>query len=186
LRCIIFDDALKRLLFIPLSLLILITSCKKESCENNIPVVSFKEVQRSLNTTVVVFNVIDCDGDIGLNQTDTTDGYRYNAFVDIRPWQNGDWADKTFDYNDTSYVEIKNDSGVVIGYDTIIDVLNYYYRVPVVENNSRSDIYEAEIELDLGTTFFGFDTFRFEVKMKDRSLNMSNTTLSPTQFSFSN
>lgn len=165
-------------------LFFIIGACKKESCENNVPAITFDEVRKSLTTTVVVLGVLDCDGDIGLNQNENTGEYQYNAFIDIRPWRNGKWDDKTFDFNDTTLVEIKNDSGVVIGYDTIIDVLNYYYRVPVVDNNSRSDIYEAKIELDLGTTVFGFDTFRFEGRIKDRALNMSNTAISSQQISF--
>ncbi|MGY8952837.1 MAG: hypothetical protein ACKVJP_05680, partial [Flavobacteriales bacterium] len=96
---------------------------------------------------------------------------------------NGEWDKNTFDYSDMTITEIKDDSGIVVGYDTIIDVLNYYYRIPVVDNNSRSDIFEAKIELDLGTTFFGFDTFRFEGKISDKALNTSNTVISETQYS---
>jgi len=156
-------------------------SCKKESCEGNVPVITFDEVRKSLNTTVVVLGVLDCDGDVGLNQDQNTGEFQYNAFIDIRPFRNGKWDDETFDFADTTFVEIKNDSGLVIGYDTIIDILNYYYRVPAVDNNSRSDIYEAKIELDLGSTFFGFDTFRFEGRIKDRALNSSNTAVSERQ-----
>ena len=164
-----------------LFLFFILGSCKKESCEGNVPVITFDEVRKSLSTTVVVLGVLDCDGDIGLNQEDNAGEYEYNAFIDIRPYRNGKWDDETFDFNDTTLIEIKNDSGVVIGYDTTINTLNYYYRVPVVDNNSRSDIYEAKIELDLGTTFFGFDTFRFEGRIKDRALNISNTAVSSQQ-----
>ena len=158
-------------------------ACKKESCDGNVPVATFDEVRNSSGTTIVVLGVLDCDGDIGLSETESTGDYKFNAFIDIRPFRNGEWDKNTFDYSDMTITEIKDDSGIVVGYDTIIDVLNYYYRVPVVDNNSRSDIFEAKIELDLGTTFFGFDTFRFEGKINDKALNTSNTVISETQYS---
>ncbi|MGB0403351.1 MAG: hypothetical protein ACPGEG_04585 [Salibacteraceae bacterium] len=167
-----------------LGLVLLFSACEKEQCDQEVPTVSFNEIRKSTTTTVVVLNVFDCDGDIGLTQDDVGGEFRYNAFIDIRPWVNGKWADDTYDYSDTTYTEILNDSGIVIGYDTIIDTLNFYYRVPVVENESRSDIYEAKIELDLGASFFGFDTFRFEARIRDRRLNESNVAESKTQISY--
>lgn len=165
-----------------LASLLILSACERETCEGTVPVISFNEVQRGVRTTKVILDVKDCDGDIGLTQADTSGLYKYNAFIDIRPWLNGDWAENVHNYIDTSYREIKNDSGVVIGQDTIYDTLNFYYRVPVVENESRSDIFEAKIELEMGTSFFGFDTFRFEARLRDQALNESNTALSATMF----
>jgi hypothetical protein len=165
-----------------LTLSLFFTSCKKESCEQNIPQIAFKEIDRGLNTTIIKLTVLDCDGDIGLEQSDTGGFYQYNALIDIRPWLGGNWTDEPWNYVDSTYKEIKDTLGNVIGYDTIYDTLNFYYRVPVVDNQSRSDIYEAVIELDLGTSFFGFDTFRFEARVRDRAKNESETAISDTQF----
>ncbi|MCB0480451.1 MAG: hypothetical protein KDC83_03420 [Flavobacteriales bacterium] len=156
-------------------------ACNKESCENPIPQISIKKIDLTSSSGLVTINVMDCDGDIGVQEQDTAGLYRYNAFVDIRPFFNGEWSQNVWNYVDTGYYEIINDSGFVIGYDTIIDTLNYYYRIPYIENNSRSEIYEAEVDLKLGTGYFGFDTFRFEIKIRDRALNESNTIISETQ-----
>lgn len=159
-----------------------LVSCKPESCEQYVPSAAFSEIKKGTTTTIIVLDVLDCDGDIGLEQSDTGGFFKYNALIDIRPWYNGEWADEVHNYVDTVLREIKNDSGLVIGYDTIVDTLNFYYRVPIVENNSRSKIYEAQIELDLGTSFFGFDTFRFEARVRDKSGNESKPAFSDTQF----
>ncbi|UTW64394.1 hypothetical protein KFE98_09710 [bacterium SCSIO 12741] len=159
-------------------------SCQKETCEDPIPSISFKEIERSTTNTIVKINTRDCDGDIGLTQADTAGEFKYNAFVDIRGFQNGKWNDTVHIFQDIRYVDILDDSGRVIGVEEIREELNYYYRVPVVDNNSRSDLYEAVIELDMGASYFGFDTFRLEVKIKDRALNESNTIISQTLLGF--
>ncbi len=171
-----------------IALLILAASlfaCEKETCDDPIPAISIKEIERSTNNTIVKINTRDCDGDIGLTQADTSDEYKYNAFVDIRGFQDGEWNDEVHVFEDIRYVDILDDSGRVIGVEEIREELNYYYRVPVVDNNSRSDLYEAVIELDMGASFFGFDTFRLEIYIKDRALNQSNTVISETMLGFS-
>lgn len=176
------NDLMKRFLFFALVVFFgILASCNKESCENPIPQLSIVKVDLATNSGLVTLKVLDCDGDIGLEAADTAGPYRYNAFVDVRPFFNGQWAENTWNYVDTSYYEIINDSGFVIGYDTLIDTLNYYYRIPFIDNKSQSQIYEAEVDLNLGTGYFGFDTFRLEIKITDRALNESNVGISETQ-----
>ena len=115
-------------------------------------------------------------GDIGLSDNDTAGRNKYNAFVDIRPFINGNWANETANYVDSSIITAFNDS-IFVPVDTIYDTLNFYYRIPIVENNSISDIYDAEVELDVIASDFGFDTFRMEVKIRDHAFNTSNTVV---------
>lgn len=162
---------------------LLFGACQKEECEDPIPVISLEKVELNNSVPKVTFSVIDCDGDIGLEEADTAGAFQYNTFVDIRPFRNGAWDDEIWNYVDTSFREVFDSAGLVIRFDTIIDTLNYYYRVPFIDNNSRTEIYEAEVDLELGTSYFGFDTFRFEIYIKDRALNSSNVVVSETQIS---
>ena len=86
------------------------------------------------------------------------------------------WANETANYVDSSIITAFNDS-IFVPVDTIYDTLNFYYRIPIVENNSISDIYDAEVELDVIASDFGFDTFRMEVKIRDQAFNTSNTVV---------
>lgn len=157
-------------------------SCKKQECPEVVPSVSIKEINTLSNKTFITLHVYDCDGDVGLGEGDTAGLLKFNAFVDIRPYQDGNWSDKTFDYINITVLEILDAQGNIIGYDTIRDTTNFYYRVPEVAINSRSLIYDAEVDLDLGVQDFGFDTFRFEVHVRDKALHKSNVAVSQTRF----
>lgn len=154
-----------------------LASCKKETCEDIFPTISLTSADRTTTNTIIKIQVRDCDGDIGLNEEDTMGRNRYNAFVDIRPFVNGDWAAETANYVDSTVVTEFDGNNVFVPVDTIYDTLNFYYRIPVVENNSISDIYDAEVELNVIASDFGFDTFRMEVKIRDQAFNTSNTVV---------
>jgi hypothetical protein len=156
--------------------------CKKESCDEVVPSVEIKDIQVSGTKTIMMLRVFDCDGDVGLAEGDTAGLLKFNAFVDIRPFRGGAWDNQTYDYINLSVQEILDSSGLIIGYDTLRDTTNFYYRVPVVNTNSRSDIYDADIDLDLGVRDFGFDTFRFEVFVRDKALRESKMVISDTRF----
>jgi hypothetical protein len=162
---------------------LVISACKKEECDDVVPVVDIKEIVVSGGKTIMTLKVYDCDGDIGLNEGDTMGPLKYNAFIDIRPFSNGAWSTTTFDYINFTVEEILDTQGRVIAYDTIRDTTNFYYRVPVVNTNSRTLIYDAEVDFDLGVTDFGFDTFRFEVFVRDKDLHNSAVVQSETRFS---
>ena len=157
-------------------MVLFLVSCKKETCDEIVPAISLISVDRSATNTIIKVQVRDCDGDIGLSDNDTAGRNKYNAFVDIRPFINGNWANETANYVDSSIITAFNDS-IFVPVDTIYDTLNFYYRIPIVENNSISDIYDAEVELDVIASDFGFDTFRMEVKIRDQAFNTSNTVV---------
>ena len=159
-----------------LSILFLV-SCKKETCDEIVPAISLTSADRAATNTIIKIQVRDCDGDIGLNDEDTAGINRYNAYVDIRPFVNGEWAVEIANYVDSTVITAFDSGNVFVPVDTIYDTLNFYYRIPVVENNSISDIYDAEIELNVIAADFGFDTFRMEVKIRDQAFNTSNTVV---------
>ncbi len=152
-------------------------SCNKESCDEIVPAISLTSAERSNTNTLIKIQVRDCDGDIGLADEDTSGKNKYNAFVDIRPFINGDWAENTVNYLDSTVQFELDSANNFVAVDTLYDTLNFYYRVPEVENNSISDIYDAEIELNVIASDFGYDTFRMEIKIQDQSFNESNTVV---------
>ncbi len=157
--------------------LVAILGCTKESCDEIVPAISLTSADRTTTNTIVKIQVRDCDGDFGLEATDTAGNNRYNAFVDIRPFLNGEWAKNTVNYIDSTIITKLDKDQQVIPIDTIYDTLNFYYRVPYVDNNSLSDVYDAEIELDVIASDFGYDTFRMEIKIRDQSFHESNTVV---------
>lgn len=169
---------MKRLVvFTGLLVFALLQSCEKETCEEIVPAISLTSADRTATNTIIKIQVRDCDGDIGLAETDTAGKNKYNAFVDIRPFINGAWAENTVNYLDSTIRYQIDTAGVFIPVDTIYDTLNFYYRVPIVENNSISDVYDAEVELNVIASDFGYDTFRMEVKIRDQAFNESNTVV---------
>lgn len=160
-----------------LILLLASVACKKETCEEVVPAISLISADRTATNTIIKLQVRDCDGDIGLAEEDTAGPNRYNAFVDIRPFINGNWAANTVNFVDSVVITAFDTSNTFVPIDTIYDTLNFYYRIPIVENNSISDVYDAEVELNVIAADFGYDTFRMEIKIRDQAFNPSNTVI---------
>lgn len=161
--------------FILIIVLFTLLGCKKETCDQNIPSITLNSADRNTNGTQIKIQVRDCDGDIGLEDADTAGAFRFNAFVDVRPFINGEWSEKLAHFLDSTVVTRTNSNGQLVPVDTLYDTLNFYYRIPAIDSRSRSTIYDAEVELNLTTSDFGYDTFRLEISIKDKALNRSNT-----------
>ena len=156
--------AKRLLLLIPLFLVILLSSCRKQEKYSDIPVISFVSLlanEDAVNGTDVrlTFKFQDGDGDIGLNENDTqapfdtSSIYYYNCFISYFEKQNG------------VFVEIELPS-----------TLNM--RIPRLSDNTPESI-SGEITLDLfaNNPFSPYDTIRYELFIVDRALNHSNTAL---------
>ena len=154
--------AKRLLLLIPLFLVILLSSCRKQEKYSDIPVISFVSLlanEDAVNGTDVrlTFKFQDGDGDIGLNENDTqapfdtSSIYYYNCFISYFEKQNG------------VFVEIELPS-----------TLNM--RIPRLSDNTPESI-SGEITLDLfaNNPFSPYDTIRYELFIVDRALNHSNT-----------
>ncbi len=132
------------------------------------PRISFKALEPSGMQAVLRLNFTDGDGDIGLDQNDTsgvfcpdTCRYHYNLFLEYYELQHGEWV----------HIELDPEAGQV----------PFYYRVPRVEPSGQNPALNGEIKLDMPAyyLFTDFDTARFEIQLVDRSLNESNIATTP-------
>ncbi|MFT5185677.1 MAG: hypothetical protein ACI84C_002825 [Flavobacteriales bacterium] len=136
--------------------------------EPEIKFVSFLE--SSDNTAELTISFIDGDGDIGLEQSDTTGvfcsdscEFHWNLFCEYYELQDGEWVHLFIDWTDQTAIP-------------------FYYRVPNVTPTGQNPALVGEIALDLNDyyLFSDYDTARFEVKLVDRALNQSNIVVTKT------
>lgn len=140
-------------------------SCLKKTEYPPEPSIEFKELNISSNNTAeLVISFIDGDGDIGLDQGDTTGSfcydsclYHWNLFLEYYELQNGVWQHQEIDWTDPNAIP-------------------FYYRVPDITPTGQNPALVGEIAVALNDyyLFSDFDTARFEVRLVDRSLNLSN------------
>jgi hypothetical protein len=112
----------------------------------------------------------DGDGDMGLNASDTLSPYNkgslyyYNFFITYFEKQNGVW---------TKVVLPPPFPGA--------DTLTNNSRIPNLTPTGQNKSLEGEISMQLFTNnpFSPYDTIRYEVRICDRALNMSNLVQTP-------
>jgi hypothetical protein len=139
---------------------VLLAGCLKSEEFPVEPAIAYKEFKAFGDSASVVITFTDGDGDIGLNQGDTTGAYApgetyyHNLFVDYYTLENGVWS------------------------EAYVFALPLYYRVPVVTPTGQNKALEGEIAVALkpwptlpGTSG---DTIRYSVKLVDRALHESN------------
>ncbi len=131
---------------------VILSSCTKKSCNEDIPTIKFYRFdQFDDKTAKLIINFTDCNGDIGLNQADSIEPYRYNFFMEYFEKQNGTWAN-------------------------INPVIPYYYRIPILYNGSDDSV-EGDIEISMASyynPYSDYDTIKFQIHIMDRALNKSN------------
>lgn len=128
------------------------------------PIITFRSFETFQDSAVLTIGFQDGDGDIGLDQADTLDPfevdgpYYFNLLCDYYELQNGEWV--VFDDLETPF----------------------YYRVPRVTPTGQNPTLNGEMKVSLPPLYYvpgtGFDTCRFEVRLYDRSLNISNSVTS--------
>ncbi|NQX90845.1 MAG: hypothetical protein HRT74_01655 [Flavobacteriales bacterium] len=143
---------------------IAMVSCLPDSSFPPEPKISFKSFTVSDGDAVLSIDFTDGDGDIGLNQGDTTGincpdtcRFYYNLFCEYYELQNGEWV----------HIELDPELGEI----------PFYYRVPFATPSGQNPALDGTIDIDMPNYFLfgtGFDTARFEVQLVDRSLNESN------------
>lgn len=143
------------IVLIGVSLFTLLQSCKEIRCDDPIPNIDFESFEQLGDTAArLILNFKDCDGDIGLTQEDTAAPYDYNLFLEYFEKQNGNWV----------HIEPR---------------FPFYYRIPLLEGYTPYDLKEGQIILDMGIYYnvtSPYDTIKYEIKLRDRSLNESNST----------
>lgn len=123
------------------------------------PEIEFKEFEQYTDSAKLVISFIDCDGDIGLTQSDTSGDYKYNLYLEYFELQNGVWT----------HLE---------------PIEPFYYRIPMLKKDSKEEVLQGDIEVMITPYYYNrfsnFDTLRYEVKLVDRSLNESNVVMTRT------
>lgn len=99
------------------------------------------------------FDFKDGDGDIGLNQPDTSitaDSMKYNLFLSL------------YDYQEGVFVKIEE-----------LDALQY--RMPFIEQQGQTQFLEGTVTVDLEYKVINYDTIFYTFYIMDRAYNRSNT-----------
>ncbi|MGD1843983.1 MAG: hypothetical protein ACFB10_01150 [Salibacteraceae bacterium] len=143
--------------------LVLASACRRDECDQPVPEIDLVEfTQFSRDSAVLVISFKDCDGDVGLPPELKDGEFRHNLFVEYFELQQGEWV--RFDTTGT-------------GADGL------YYRVPLIDPEGSSKTLEGDISIKLGSyynVFSPYDTVRYEIRLKDRSLNVSNVITTQT------
>lgn len=146
---------------------LLFCACKPKEKYSEVPYIEFYSLEKIDNGTgiddqadlTIYFH--DGDGDIGLNESDTTgsfakdSAYYYNFFIDYYEKQNGKWT----------LVELPTPLHV---------------RLPYLSNSVPESI-EGKIAITtyINNYFSPYDTVKLVCKMVDRALNESNIIETP-------
>ena len=145
-------------------------SCRKPKCDETIPAIAYKNFLQyrdaqgnMLDTAKIIITFKDCDGDIGLQDSDTKSPF--------------DSASKYYYNFILQYFEMVN--GAWVGCDTC-----FRYRISKLTSEGQSKILEGEIGLTISPFYFNFDspdsdTIKFAVMLYDRELHESNVVETP-------
>ncbi len=133
-------------------------ACRKDRCENPIPQIEYKDFIKYTDSAKLVISFIDCDGDIGLTQEDTTEDYQYNLFLEYYEKQEGKWV-------------------------KIEPLVPFYYRIPLLNESGTEEMLQGDIEVVIKPYYYNrfsnYDTLRYSVMLKDRALHESNIIYTP-------
>ena len=156
---------MKKILFI-IVLISTLYACSKLETYSELPSVEFKQVYladtvdglgNDVKLQNVTLEVIDGDGNLGLNDEDTLEHFHHdslyynNLFIAI------------FEKHGKDYVELKK----------LSEGLRYRipYKAPIGQNKYLKA--EVRVKLEIPLAYFDYDTVRYEIFVYDRDLNKS-------------
>ncbi len=151
--------------------LMLGSSCKKLETYPEIPQVSFKSFSMSktsdilgneVDRAILSIHVIDGDGDIGLQESDTIGVFSIDSVF----------------YNDLFIELYEKIDGKYVKKPLIVP---HNYRVPYVEPQGQIKTIKADIQVQMDYTkgTFDSDTIMYRFWLVDRKLHVSDTVSSP-------
>lgn len=159
--------------------IVIALSCKKEESAPQPPIIKFVSASYTPKSAdafgynTIKFEFIDLNGDLGLRQEEDQGQFENNLFAEIYALEDGVWSKKT------PIVRWKIDLLHPDGgtYDTTI----VRYRFPFIENESKEKL-EGDIVVDLvhNKDIIPYDSIRYEIYIKDRALQASNTITTST------
>lgn len=157
-----------------MAIIIASTSCNDLETYSDIPEVEFlqvylADVTDSLGNKVkqqdILIKVIDGNGDLGLNRDEQY--IKVDSSSEAKP--------------DTCNLFVKTMKKTAEGsYETIEKMPEASYRIPYKQPIGQNKYLRAEITIYITTAqnFIDFDTIRYEIYVRDRARNMSNTAIS--------
>jgi hypothetical protein len=166
-----------KLFYFSVVLVLIFASCKKASTPAPAPpVISFASFTTSDATNgILTFNFSDADGDIGLNQEDTTGLYATNTVGYYDFYMRYFYLDSTGNY--VKFFHAFN------GGNPIEDSAKFLYRIPFVVNNIKSKTLDGQIIINLNgykpANTALYRNFRYEFYIYDRALHKSNVVTTP-------
>lgn len=151
-------------LFISLFLAITFQSCLNKETFPPEPSIAFVKLLTYPDSARLVLSFTDGDGNLGLNQEDTTGSYcdscifYHNLFCEYYELQNGVWVH------------------IPLNPLPPFEQIPFYYRVPYLEPTGQNKTQQGEISIAMPFYFLEseFDTCKFEIQVVDRSFNYSN------------
>lgn len=165
-----------RSLIILLLLFALLWSCKKYEDYPDEPRIEFldfvllRDDQGIDQRGMLTFGFTDGDGNLGLFNSDTLPPFDYNLFIRYFEKQNG------------TFREVFLVTPVYLNDTTVIyDTATFNGRIPNLTPAGKNKAISGEIRdtLFVNNPLSRFDTIMFEVYIKDRDLNASNTIQTP-------
>ena len=151
--------------------IVIAVGCKKEKTTPQPPIITFLNTQFSSDksASLIKFEFFDANGDLGLQQEENKGEQQYNIFVDYYEKENGLWVLKS------PIIAQIPDSDEPSGFRS--DTTSTNLRFPFLENEDGSSLTgEAQIELFYNNFIQPLaDTFRYEIYIKDRAFQESNT-----------
>ncbi|MCC7051442.1 MAG: hypothetical protein IT239_06675 [Bacteroidia bacterium] len=150
-----------RVYFLLFSFLIIISSCIKRKEFPPEPIIKFKEFTQTPDTAFLKFSFTDGDGDLGLNQQDTSAPFNfsgnnyYNIYI------------KYFEKHKGVFQEI-----------TLAAPFNYRFKR--IQSPGRNKAIEGEMKIKIQAPYYSpflsvGDTVKYDFYIKDRALHVSNT-----------
>jgi len=145
----------------------LLSSCQEKIEYPIEPEIAFQDYLYLLNSDstidrgLLILSFTDGDGDIGLvDDVDTIPPYDFNLFIDYYEFREGEWKQL-----------VDPSSG---------DTINFNGRIPMLTPAGKNKNISGTIEDTLFLNLFSdYDSFRYEVYIKDRALHESNRIVTP-------
>jgi hypothetical protein len=152
-------------------LIISVSSCLKPVSYPDEPIL--ETISYTINGDSLVLSVTftDGDGDVGLNDNDTTDPYNpasfyhFNFYVEYYELMNGSWVKGTQDPAGQNF--------------PLADTINFSYRIKNLTPVGQNKTLKGTINVTLEPVFYNVisnhnDSIKFRVSLIDRALHVSN------------
>jgi hypothetical protein len=141
-----------------LVLFFLLSSCQKQETYPLEPIIAFNSFTVYQDSAILSLDFTDGDGNIGLTNADSLKPYDSNLFLTYYEKQKGVFKK----------IELP---------------LPFNYRIPLINKSGKEKPLKGTISVNITPTFYNpfskFDTLKFDVIIKDRALNISNTISTP-------